>query len=217
MKLSNLKYFWVFIIILSIGLYLYRLNRSEVLETTLSYIIEDFFIDHADKNLMLGSSSIKRLDHLKYLSCGSWVNRGIGNSVIEDLSRYVDFTPLSIKPKIILLYAGENDISRGINTETTINAMKALIDTLIEKFPESSIHIIAIKPSPKRELFWKDFHVVNGNVKKYVQSLNSVFFHSHFKQDNKNKSLNFVADGVHLSDNGYRVFTKGVKEACEIK
>ena len=100
----------VFIVILLINFvwfFILPIN-SEALSTKLKYMLEDVTTKHGSKNLMLGSSTIKKIDQKQYLECGTWLNRGIGNSYISNLSNYLKISPLSISPPKILLYAGEN-------------------------------------------------------------------------------------------------------------
>ena len=45
-------------------------KHNEVLSTTIQYLVEDASTDHGKKNLMLGSSSIRRLEDRNILKCG---------------------------------------------------------------------------------------------------------------------------------------------------
>ena len=207
----------VFIVILLINfvwLFILPIN-SEALSTKLKYIFEDVNTKHGSKNLMLGSSSIKKIDQDNHLACGRWLNRGIGNSSISNLSNYIKITPLSIKPSKILLYAGENDISNGISISEATSAYKKLIATLTEKYPESDIHVIAIKPSPARQAYWDKFSDFNDRLEVDLEDRKHLFFHSHHKGDKGYNSSSFSLDGIHLTEQGYEVFTSGLNKTCK--
>lgn len=200
-----------------IGLFVYRVTKSEVLLTTTNYVFLDRFLAHENYDLLLGSSTIRRLDPDKYLACGTWLNRGIGNSTIPDLAHYINMSSLSIKPSNIILYAGENDLNRGVSIEKTISSFKQLVKNLMARYPNSGIHIIAIKPSPNRRNRWGEFNAFNDVLDSFSRKLIRVHFHS-FKKWKKQYNLSsFVGDGVHLTDEGYFTFTLGFNATCKTK
>lgn len=202
-------------IVFSVGFY--KIKKNEVISTTLLYIYQDFFVDsHTQHNLMLGSSTIKNIDHQRFLSCGPWLNRGIGNSTISAFKRYLSITSLDITPAKILLYAGENDLSRGGSIENTIHSYNELIQNLLAKYPKSDLHIIAIKPSPRRHDYWESFDIVNNSLEELPNELKNLYFHS-YKNHEKGFGLSsFANDGVHLSGEGYRVFTADFNKGCDV-
>lgn len=131
--------------------------RREVARTTIRHIAEDGFFSQRQNNLMLGSSSIRRLYSDRYLACGTWLNRGIGAALIASIERYLRISPLTISPANILLYAGENDISEGGRVESIVDSYTQLIGHLRDNYPQSNLHVIAIKPSPSRVGDWSAF------------------------------------------------------------
>jgi len=168
-----------------------------------SHIQEDVFIDDINQNLMLGSSSIKKLYSEKFLPCGAWLNRGIGGATIEHISTYASMPFAKIYPKHILLYSAENDIALGIPIVQIEQELTNLVQALREKYSSSKIHLIAIKPAPKR----KEFHFLFSQMNKKIDTLankhTNVFFH---KPARPFKASDFQADGIHLSDTGYLNF-----------
>lgn len=199
------------------AIFFYKVKNNEVISTTLLYVYQDFFVE-ADKpnNLMLGSSTIRKIDSKKFLACGPWLNRGIGNSTLSVLENYLSITPLAIIPAKILLYAGENDISRGDSIESTIHSYKELIQSLLVEYPGSDVHIIAIKPSPKRRKYWESFGIVNSALDVFSTESNNVYFHSYSNQEEGYGLSSFASDGVHLSEEGYSVFTTGFNKGCKV-
>jgi lysophospholipase L1-like esterase len=141
-----------------------------VLSTTLEYLVQDYTEATQASNLMLGSSSIRKLDASLLADCGSWLNIGIGNSSIADLIRYLRLSPLEIKPARILLYAGENDIARGMSVPESYAEYLALLDLLTSRFPNSDVHILSIKPSPRRAAHWDKFDALNTRLRQHAAS-----------------------------------------------
>ncbi len=217
MKLNITIKIFAILLLVSIALLVYRAINSEVSSTTIRYLFLDIFIEHKKYDLLLGSSTIKRLNQDKYLACGVWLNRGIGNSTVSNLNNYIRMTYLSIEPSRILLYAGENDISRGMSVDKTIDSYKKLVQNLIYRYPDSDIHIISIKPSPKRHGNWKEFNALNDLLEVFSGELKRVYFHSYKKWQKEYSQSSFVDDGIHLTDEGYYTFTLGFNKTCKIK
>lgn len=208
---------YLFLIFVSISVFGYKVINNEVTSTTIKYILLDISLEDKHYDLMLGSSTIKRLNKNKYLVCGTWLNRGIGSSTISNLNTYIEMTNLEITPAKILLYAGENDISRGMGVGEAIDSYKKLIQKLLDKYPGSDIHAVAIKPSPNRREHWEDFAAFNNAVDLYAGKLNGLYFHRQSKGQPDYSPASFIGDGIHLSNVGYNTFTSGFNKTCKIK
>lgn len=219
MKSSRLKVICIAMSLMAVILYaLYMMKNNEVLKTSIKYIYEDVLLNNNDINLMLGSSSIVRLNHAEYISCGDWLNRGIGGATISDISNYIALSPTLIMPSNILLYAGENDISDGLSVAQTVYEYEKLLTNIIQKYPSSELHIIAIKPSPAREKFWKKFNMVNESLEKYLNHMQgSQFYTPNWGARLSGNTEAFLNDGIHLTEKGYTIFTSGINELCNSK
>ncbi len=67
--------------------------------------------------LFVGSSSIRMWDLPKYFPHEKPINRGYGGSELCDTTHYVKQLILKHKPRVVVLYAGDNDIARGKSAE----------------------------------------------------------------------------------------------------
>ena len=76
--------------------------------------------------LFIGSSSIRKWKTAEYFNYkSSIINRGFGGSHISDINYYFNTIILAYKPKIIVLYAGDNDTSvLDVNDEVVIPETK---------------------------------------------------------------------------------------------
>src|SRR5262249_47540225 len=65
--------------------------------------------------VFIGASSIVRWDLPQYFpELGpKAINRGFGGSVMADSVRYADRIVIPYKPRIVVLYAGDNDVEAG--------------------------------------------------------------------------------------------------------
>lgn len=182
-----------------------------------SFIQQDLQGIESEQNLLLGSSSIANLNVELSLCSSKWLNRGIGNSIIDDVINYLDNTRLVLLPQKILLYVGENDISTGADPKVLLVKVKYLVSMLKVRFPSAQIIFLAIKPSPARVKFWLKFDEFNELVKKEFEAMDEVhFLQPNWTLDTLNNEAVFKQDGIHLTLQGYKVFLEGVSECIEI-
>lgn len=160
----------------------------------------------------LGSSSITALPLDLFEQCAGLVSRGFGGGTLTDLSFYLDFSLLPNSLKLVLVYAGENDIVYGETTDRIITRFKNLTARLATKFPQAKIVIIKTKLAPARFYFHPELLILNQKLEllndkpkiTVVASTLSEYVRSQY----------YIADGVHLSREGYRVLLMEVPKEC---
>ena len=196
----------------------YNKHKFTILYRTIIYILEDFQTGKTQNNLLLGSSSIERLNSATHLNCGPWTNRGIGGSVIGDINRYIRFSPSMNKPSMILLYTGENDLANGMKEETVINNYINLLHNIRIKYPESTIHVLSIKPSPVRAEHFSSFIQTNNEINALSMKNDNIFFYLNNinSASDINGNYHFLSDRIHLTSHGYKEFTREFNLACKI-
>jgi lysophospholipase L1-like esterase len=166
--------------------------------------------------LFLGSSSIRLWTTLpKDFPELTVINRGFGGSEIADSVRYAPRIVLPYKPRMIVFYAGGNDINGGKTPETVLKDFKAFVQEVHESLPKTRIVYISMNPAVSR---WKkeaDFVEGNRLIQEYVQTnakkgmpLN--FLDSHSKllsATGEARPEIYRADGLHLNSKGYELWT----------
>lgn len=189
---------------------------TETWQDTAHHWLEDRQLAPSTNNLLLGSSTIKHLQPQRDLDCPSWLKRGIGNAHISDLLRYINYSPLNISPDKILLYAGENDLADNISLAQIINNYQQLLTTLHDRFPSAQLHLLSLKPSPKRAELHEEIIALNGLLKNYSQQRQYIYFHdANWENHIPKYQMPFKADGVHLSQYGYSLLTQSFNKYCE--
>ncbi|MCL5019789.1 MAG: hypothetical protein M1426_04890, partial [Patescibacteria group bacterium] len=83
-------------------------------------------------------------------------NRGFGGSQMFEVLQYADRIIIPYKPRIIVLYAGDNDIASGKTPEMVLNDFKLLVEKIHNALPETFIYYISIKPSILRWAMWQN-------------------------------------------------------------
>lgn len=193
----------------------FRYWDTETWQDTLGHWLADRQSYNKNQDLLLGSSTIKHLQPDRDLACGTWLKRGIGNSQIPDLLRYLQYSPLDIKPEKIVLYAGENDLARQYDIDSTFAAYQQLIRYLNSRFPAAELHLLAIKPSPKRSDLYAQIITLNQLLQQFAASSSQLFFHNaEWSNAVAANEPIFRTDGVHLSAAGYRLLTRSFNLSC---
>lgn len=166
--------------------------------------------------VFVGSSSVRRWETLKDDFPGVQVlNRGFGGSQMIDsvLAAKRIVTPYS--PAAVVVYEGDNDIGKGKSAERVLDDFRNFVGAIHEELPEAKIGFIAIKPSLKRWAQWAEIERANQLIRQFAASQPHVSY-----LDIASPMLNaegmpreelFVSDGLHLSEQGYAVWTEVIR------
>ena len=106
--------------------------------------------------VFVGSSSIRLWPDLE----GAFaplpvVGRGFGGSTLDDVLRNVDRIVLPYRPSVVVVYAGENDLSAGTAApETVVCRLRALMERIRMAWPQTQVLFLSLKPSPARLSLW---------------------------------------------------------------
>lgn len=104
-----------------------------------------------DAVVFIGSSSIRMWTTLAEDFPGiSVIGRGFGGSDLTDSAFYVDRIAIAYHPRIIVLYAGDNDLKAGRTPEQVVGDFKVFCGKIHAALPATRVVCIAIKPSPSR-------------------------------------------------------------------
>jgi len=163
--------------------------------------------------LFVGSSSIRLWDLEKSWPELDTINNGFGGSTIAESIQYFDQVIKPYDAQTIVIYAGDNDIGKGLTADATFADFKKLAAMIRENTPDAKVVFIAIKPSIKRWNLWPDMKKANELIAGYCSN-NAGF---HFADiaapmlDTPDKTPDptlFKSDGLHLNDEGYLVWKK---------
>jgi len=78
------------------------------------------------------------------------INRGFGGSYSADLIKYADRILIPLKPRVIALQPGSNDLVNGKTPEQGLTDFDAFVKKVRATLPEVKIVYLGINPSPKR-------------------------------------------------------------------
>jgi uncharacterized sulfatase len=163
-----------------------------------------------DGVLFAGSSSIRMWDLAKSFPDLPVINHGFGGSQIADCTHFADRLILKPKPRVVVFYAGDNDIAAGKSAEQVEADFRAFAGAIHRELPKTKVVFLAVKPTPAR---WKLFDVqtrANALVESYCRGNDWLQFVDVVKPmlgaDGQPRAELYVKDGLHLSEEGYRVW-----------
>ena len=161
--------------------------------------------------LFVGSSSIRLWNLERWLPDHHATNRGFGGSQIADSTRHFDTLVTPHRPAHLVFYAGDNDVAAGKSPEQVAGDFEAFLARLWSVFPETRVHFVAIKPSLARWSLVDEMRAVNRAIEEIAAREPRLGFVDvdapMLGADGKPRRELFVADGLHLSDAGYRLWT----------
>jgi lysophospholipase L1-like esterase len=177
---------------------------------------DQMYAPPANPVLFVGSSSIRKWDDAERAFADYKVlNRGIGGAVINDITFYLNDIVFKYKPRQIVLYVGENDLTDATETaDTVLNRTKVLFNKIREKMPEVPVVYISMKPSPSRDKFAEKAVAANALIKQFLaQQKNTVFvdIYPAMLKDGKSRPELFVGDMLHMNKQGYAIWENAVR------
>lgn len=162
--------------------------------------------------LFVGSSSIRLWDSLQkdFAALPVVINRGFGGSKLSDCVRHLDRLVVPYRPRLVLVYAGDNDLAGGRTPEDILTRFKAFAEGVHASLPATRIAFISIKPSLARARLIPDIRRANALVRDYAASVpNTEFidvFTAMLTADGGPRPELFRADALHLNASGYELW-----------
>ena len=161
--------------------------------------------------VFVGSSSIKLWDLQKSFPDLKTINRGIIGSQLADAVRFADRLVIPYKPRIVVVYAGDNDIDGGATSEQVAVQFERFDRTVRAALPGVRVIFIGIKPSLQRWDVIERTRLANALIRAYATHDDGVAFvdvdNAMLGWDEQPRRELFVSDGLHLTPEGYGLWT----------
>jgi lysophospholipase L1-like esterase len=163
--------------------------------------------------LFVGSSSIRLWDNLEeQFEDARVLKRGFGGSRLTDCVKHLDRLVITYQPRLVMLYAGDNDLAEGGSPEEVLERVKAFADGVHGRLPETQVTFISIKPSPARRALIHKARAANELVRAYAETHPRVDYIDVFTPmlaaDGAPRAELFRKDALHLNDQGYALWRK---------
>lgn len=172
-----------------------------------------------DSILFVGSSSIRMWKTHESFPQWPVVNRGFGGSHISDVVHFADRIVLPYAPKLIVFYAGDNDVGGGKSASRVLCDYKRFVELIQAKLPDTGIVFIGIKPSGLRWSLWPEMNKANNLIEAFSEKSGRLFFADLgtplLGADGKPDDGLFRDDRLHLNAKGYRIWTGTLRPIIE--
>lgn len=160
-----------------------------------------------------GSSSIRLLDIPKVFPDIQALNRGFGGSHISDVNHYLDRCVLRYEPSLVVFYCGGNDLWDKKSPEQVEADFSEFRKRLFERLPAAKLIVLAIRPSPSRVSIREIEADMNGRFLKAAQADPRITYVAgtcdrYVDADGTAIPSLFVADGLHMSEAGYAIWSE---------
>ena len=172
--------------------------------------------------VFIGASSIVRWNlRESFPELGAQaINRGFGGSLAADSTRYADRIVIPYKPRIVVFYAGDNDVEANHTPQQIAGDFAAFERKVHAALPETQIVFISIKPSIRRFPWIEQIKGANALVKQYCAIHAHLTFVDIVPQmlgaDGKPRKELLVEDGLHMTPAGYKIWNDALRPILQL-
>lgn len=178
----------------------------------------DTAVNHKKLILFTGSSSIRMWKSLAAdYSSSNTLNRGFGGSEMSDLLHFADQLIIHYNPKEIFIYEGDNDLNSGKEAADILKTADQLLRLIRQRLPKNvKVFFISAKPSLARWTLKEKYLDYNKKLEAWTRTEKKVTYVDVWAPlvDTNGEVLKdiFIADGLHLNEEGYRLWAGAIKK-----
>ena len=167
-------------------------------------------------NVFVGSSSIRLWKTLAQdFPRHRVLNRGFGGSEMTDSVHFADRIILPYEPRMVVLYAGGNDLNAGQPPEKVIADFQAFATKVRARLPAAEIAYISSAGNPARWAQVEKVKAVNAEIEAWLKEQPRTKFINVFARmlgdDGLPRPEIFVADKLHMNAEGYKLWTEVIR------
>lgn len=161
--------------------------------------------------VFVGSSSVRLWQGLENQFGDTVVlKRGFGGARLSDCIEHLEQLVVKYHPRLVLLYAGDNDLAEGIAPREVLRRFVAFAERIRSRLPAVRLAFISIKPSPARQALLPEVRVANRLIETYVRGQPGLayvnVFDAMLSNDGSPRRELFRGDGLHLNADGYALW-----------
>ncbi|MFZ9782041.1 MAG: GDSL-type esterase/lipase family protein [Bacilli bacterium] len=151
-------------------------------------------------------------------------NRGIDGDTTVGLSKRLDLSIFDLKPTLLVLQIGTNDLQvQGLSKEQTVANMQAIIKTIQEKMPSLKVLLVSlylvnqttdklvnriiVGPRKNQDLQW-----MNSQYQQ-IAGITFVNVYPELLDEHGDLNMQYSKEGLHLSLAGYAKITPVIQAA----
>ncbi|MCA1601480.1 MAG: GDSL-type esterase/lipase family protein, partial [Acidobacteria bacterium] len=123
---------------------------------------------------------------------------------------FADRIVIPYRPRLIVMYAGDNDIESGKNPSAVFEDFRQFVTKVRKHLPRTRIAYISIKPSPARWYLADKVREANRLIKDFTEHNRRLDYIDVFTpmlgKDGKPRTELFVEDRLHMNEAGYTLW-----------
>jgi lysophospholipase L1-like esterase len=169
-------------------------------------------IKYNPETIFYGSSSIRMWTSLySDFQILKPVNLGFGGSTLAACVWFFERVMAPYQPKKFIIYAGDNDLGDERHPEEVFIFFQQLVARVNQRFGDIPCYFVSLKPSINRWNIVDRFKFTNGLIENEIGKYHPNWhFIDVFKEmvdpAGYPEKQYFLDDGLHLSENGYRLW-----------
>jgi lysophospholipase L1-like esterase len=148
------------------------------------------------------------------------INRGFGGSLAADSTRYAERIVIPYRPRVVVFYAGDNDVEANHTPEQIAGDFAAFERKVHAALPATEIIFISIKPSIRRWPWIEQIRSANALVQGYCAAHSHLTFVDIVPQmlgaDGKPRKELLVEDGLHMTPAGYKIWNDSLRPVLQL-
>ena len=138
------------------------------------------------------------------------VNLGFGGSTLEACVYFFERLVAPLRPRSLLLYAGDNDLGDGRGPEVVIADFRKFADQAFAALGPVPLGFVSVKLSPARYAIRDRIRRFNEQARVEIESRPSGYYVDVFSpmldESGKPVATLYQEDGLHLNREGYRLW-----------
>ena len=175
----------------------------------------------AEGIVFVGSSSVRLWKVKEAFPDLPVINRGFGGSEMGDAARYAERIVIAYKPRTVVVFAGGNDINAGKTPEQVADAFKELVKKVHVALPKAKIHYISLFPNVQRASQDEKCRKANELIEAFTKTDERLgYINVRPKMegpDGKGRPELLRPDGLHMNDEGYKIWNEQVGKLLRAK
>ena len=167
--------------------------------------------------VFLGDSITHHYNLEKYYPDSNVVNSGIDGNTTEDILDDMKNRVYQYNPSKVFLLIGTNDLDRGKTVDEITNNIEKIIEEIKKERPQAELFIESVYPvnrnikengANRRQN--QDIEAINKKIEEYCKNEKITFINTYKELEDEDGNLKeeYTEDGLHLTDEGYKIITK---------
>ncbi len=171
------------------------------------------------ENLIIfyGSSTFTLWEDMRgYFPEYNIANLGFGGSTLEDCDEYFESLVVPLSPRLVFVYAGDNDLDNGRSPQAVLESLKSILAANRRRQPSVPLVYVSIKVSQARLHFMHKIAYTNRIIEGFIGGEAGIHFLDITRRMVSRGYVPFNAcfseDPLHMNRLGYRIWGKSLTE-----